>query len=294
MRWNRLTIDSSQLAAEAVSAILLPITPGHSEEVGGQGILLRAYLPDDEHLQPVVELIEQRLGELPAELLAEGLPQLTQDWVADEDWAESWKEFYHPLRVGRRLVIKPTWQPWPPVDDPQAARDDDVILELDPGMAFGTGAHPTTRLCLAALEGNLQPGMRVIDLGCGSGILTLGALQLGAGEVLAIDNDPLAIEATRDNCQRAGLTGCTTALQEGLADTAAGWDLVVANISARVISAIAAEVYQLLKPGGLFINSGFFSGSADTITPALEELGYQLKHRADEELWACLVARRPE
>jgi ribosomal protein L11 methyltransferase len=292
MRWNRLTIDSPQLAAEAVAAILLPLTSGHSEEEGGQGVLLRAYLPEDEQMQPTVDLIQQRLGDLPEELLAAGCPVVTQDWVEEEDWAESWKEFYKPLRVGRRLVIKPTWQPWPPPEDPAAARADDLVLELDPGMAFGTGAHPTTRLCLAALEQHIKPGMRVLDLGCGSGILTLGALQLGAAEVLAIDSDPLAVQATGENCRRAGLSGCTTRLQEGLGDTPGGWDLVVANISARVISAVAPEIYQLLQPGGVFISSGFFYGSADTITPALEELGYQLVHRADEELWSCLVTVR--
>jgi ribosomal protein L11 methyltransferase len=293
MRWHELTIDCSIAASEAVLAALHEYTNGTVIEETPGGKHLRTYLPDDADLPRMLEEIQARLGNLPVELLEDGAPVLSHGWIEEEDWAHAWKAYFKPLRVGERLVIKPTWYPWPPEDEPEAARPDDVVVELDPGMAFGTGAHPTTRLCLKALEEHVRPGMRIIDLGCGSGLLTIAALKLGATEVLAIDNDPVAVESATQNCRRNGVEGCQTTLQEGLAGVAGGWDLIVANISAAIIKTETPLVAERLRPGGIFICSGFYEGWDDEISELLAAHGLEQIVERTEEMWGCLHARRP-
>lgn len=292
MRWSELTIQSSNLAAEAVGAILQDVAGGFTVRTATHTTVFRAWLPENEYLEAALEGLRQRFADLPPELLEEGTPTVQRTWVDEQDWAEAWKAYWKPVRIGRRLVIKPSWQAWPPEDQPEAAKPDDIVIELDPGMAFGTGAHATTALCLAALEDFVQPGMEMVDLGCGSGILTVAALKLGAKSVLAIDTDPLAVEATAKNCDANGVSGYTVALQEGLSETHGQFDLIVGNISYKIIKLEAPLTPERLKPGGLFICSGFYIGWEDDLIQTLKDLSFEIVRADEHDMWCCLVGRK--
>lgn len=292
MQWRELTFRSSFLAAEAVGTILQDVVGGFASQDTPEGMILWAWLAEDQRLDERLAAITTRVDALPEELLTEGRPELTARNVDDEDWAEAWKAYWHPTRVGQRLVIKPTWRDWPPADQPDAARPEDLVIELDPGMAFGTGAHATTVLCLEALERIGTTGARVLDLGCGSGILSIAALKLGAREALAIDNDPLATQATEENCARNGVTGCRVLLQDSLDGVEAGWDLIVANISLPIVIATAPHAAELLRPGGLLLCSGFYAQRQDELATALRAAGLTVESLHERELWGCMAARR--
>ena len=220
MNWLEISVETEAAAIETVSAIL--------HEYGEGGVAVYQHVvPDDEdaayhydtarpttvttYLPATTEGARRRdamataLGHLTVFNLAWIGPLHTRE-VADEDWANAWKQYYQPMRFGRRLVIKPSWRDF-------AARPDDLVIELDPGMAFGTGLHQTTALCLALLEEYITPGARVPDQGCGSGILSLAAARLGAGHVVAVDTSEVAVAATRDNAARNGLAAIVEALQ---------------------------------------------------------------------------------
>ena len=287
-----MTINTSYLASEAVATILHEFTDGFTISNTGRGLVYQAWLPEDNRLESRVEDLRQRFANLPAELLEDGEPTVERGWINEEDWAEAWKAYWQPTRVGQRLVIKPSWRDWPPADQPELAGPDDLVIELDPGMAFGTGAHATTTLCLEALERVIHGGERLVDLGCGTGILSIGALMLGAAEATAIDNDPLATEATKENCRRNGVTGCRVLLQDTLQGVEPGQDLVVANISLPIVMSVAPAAKELLKPGGLFICSGFYGARREELAEALQKAGLTVEQFEERESWGCMIARR--
>lgn len=287
-----MTIQTSYLAAEAVGAIMQEAAGGFTIRNTSQGVILRAWLPGDESLDPQIDALRARFAALPDELLEDGLPTIELSWVDEENWAESWKSHWRAVRLGRRIVVKPSWQPWPPEDQPDAAQADDIVVELDPGMAFGTGAHATTALCLGALEDYVEPGMEIVDLGCGSGILTVAALKLGAKSVLAIDTDILAVEATERNCEINGVTGCTVLQQEGIGATHGQFDLIVGNISQKIVKLEAPLIPERLRPGGIFIASGFYVGYEDDIVEALRDTGFEVIRTIERDMWACVIGRK--
>ncbi len=231
----------------------------------------------------------------------------------EEDWANAWKEFYQVHRVGRRTVIKPPWQEYTPLPD-------DIVVEIDPGMAFGTGLHPTTRLCLQLLEDRLDPAQhaKILDLGTGSGILAIAAARLGAPYVLGLDTDEVAIRSARENVARNGLSGQiqmeTGSLavesvegktggfysfsQEAQKPPAAltqnlPFDFLIANIIARILIALAEPMAQVLRPGGLLITSGIIEERANEVAQALEAAGLALVERRDENDWVAFAHTRP-
>jgi ribosomal protein L11 methyltransferase len=293
VQWQELAVQCSRLASEAVAVILHEFTNGLVVEDQPVGVTYRGYLPLTARTPDLIAQIRQLLAGLPAEVLAEGAPSLTLGLLDEEDWAEAWKRFYDPLRIGQRLVVKPTWKDWPPAGQPELATAEDILIELDPGMAFGTGSHPTTWQCLEALEKHVQPGMRILDLGCGSGILTVGALKLGAVEVLAIDNDELATSATAKNCLLNGVSGCKVLEHTGLDGLPGDFDIIIANISSNIIRQQALLVTSHLAPGGLFICSGFYVGHEEEIGELIESQGLEMIESLERELWSCMVARKP-
>lgn len=211
--------------------------------------------------------------------------------IDDEDWENSWKQYYEPIAVGTRLLIVPDW-----MDAPAEGRS---ALRLEPGLAFGTGSHATTRMCLEVLDGLDLFGRRVLDLGCGSGILGIGALVLGAEAAVGCDVDPKAPDAARHNAGLNGIGGEKFHIYAGniLTDDGlrrelgGGYDLVLANIVADVILPLSGFVRQFLKPDGLFLCSGVVDNRAEEVEAALRKNGFELLRHLHEEEWNCYFAK---
>jgi ribosomal protein L11 methyltransferase len=210
--------------------------------------------------------------------------------VAEEDWAEAWKEHFHVERFGERIVVVPSWRQ-------HDSAPNDLVIRLDPGMAFGTGQHETTRMCLEALERAVRPGARVLDAGCGSGILSLAAAGLGAPEVLALDIDENCVRVTRENAAANALDGVVRAERGSLGDAwpeAAGapgvFDVIVANIIARVIVELAPHFARALAPGGRVIVSGVIEEREREVVDALEAAGLRIETRRAMGDWRCIEA----
>jgi len=275
----------------------------HPEIDPTRPISVRTYLPDDNEALEKRKRIEEALWHL-GRMRTVG--ELQVRTCREEDWANAWKAFYGIQRMGKRIVIKPSWLEYTP-------REDDIILDLDPGMAFGTGLHPTTRLCLIALEDylggdesangaipalSLGPESAILDLGTGSGILAIAAAKLVGPDVsiAAIDTDPIAVQATRENVARNGLS-TQIQVERGSADAAKDggpYDLVVANILASVIIELARSLHALIKPGGMLISSGIFFERGDSVIEALERVGLPVREQRKEGDWLCLISVREQ
>lgn len=251
-------------------------------------ISVRTYLPEDEEAAQKQHEIEQALWHLGR---LRQISPLNVRPCKEEDWANAWKQYYGIQRMGQRIVIKPSWLEYTP-------KEDDIVLDLDPGMAFGTGLHPTTRLCLEALEEFVTTGSEAntLDLGTGSGILAIAAAKLAGPDmrVLALDIDQIAVDATRDNVERNGLSAQIT-VDRGSAEAArhdAPYDLIVANILATVIIDLAKSLHTLLATGGLLITSGIFIERGENVVEALERVGLPVRERRQEGDWLCLISDR--
>jgi len=202
-----------------------------------------------------------------------------------EDWENNWKAYFHPMPVGERLLIQPAWEE--PVNPGGRA-----VLLLEPGLAFGSGGHVTTRLCMEALEKHVTPGSTVLDVGCGSGILSVAAVLLGAGHALGVDIDPMAVECARENAERNGIT-CEF-VQGDLATGVSGkFDVVVSNIVADAIISLAGQIAAHLKPGGVWVSAGIIDTREGDVLEALKANGWRVTERQEEEGWVCLGAEMP-
>ena len=224
------------------------------------------------------------------------MPEPQMRVMREEDWAHAWKKFYKPLRVGKAIVLKPSWEEF-------EAQPGDLVIELDPGMAFGTGLHPSTRLCIAALEEIVQPGDAVLDLGTGSGVLAIAAHKLGASSILATDIDPIAVDATLENAVRNGISiGVEGAMEVRLGsvpeDMAERFSVIVANILAEVLVKLFDADYgypplaEPLAPGGHLILAGIIEPRAAIVIDAAQRHGLTLMDRKQEGDWVALVVKR--
>jgi len=311
MNWIELIIHTTTAGSGAVSDLLM--------ECGASGTQTedRADIPDPSAPHGIWEIIDPKLldsmpedvlvhawfepggpltdalrrlnGALPA--LRESHPlygslRLESREIPNEDWGESWKLLYHPLRAGKHLVIKPSWESFDPLPG-------DHVIELDPGMAFGSGYHDTTVLCLSLLEKYLRPGDTVIDVGTGSGILSLGAAFSGAGDILAIDIDPDAVRVAKENVAHHGLSG-QIRVQQGdlLARVDEVCDVCVANIIADIILTFARPLREHIRPGGCFICSGIIRERTEEVRSCLLSAGYGILEEAHTEEWTAFCARR--
>jgi ribosomal protein L11 methyltransferase len=329
MNWLELSVEVDPEAVESVSELLArygynggvvvdqPIIPGADGPEftydTTRPVTLRTYLAQDEQAEEHRARIEQALWHLgqmrPVGPLRVGL-------LEEEDWANAWKQHYTVQRVSPRTVIVPSWRAYEP-------RPDDVVLRLDPGMAFGTGLHPTTRLCLALLEAFVRPGAVTLDLGCGSGILAIQMALLGAGSVLGLDTDPIAVDATRENAARNGVSDRVHAEAGSLGQGAelghwlqgfGIWDLefstddasnpesktehptfnfIAANLIARVLVFLADDIAAALAPEGVLVSSGIIADREDEVALAFAAAGLERIERLQEGDWVALVHRKP-
>lgn len=247
--------------------------------------VVKAYLPVDAGLPSKRRALRRDLRALP---LACPIGRLRGRRVRDEDWADAWKRFFRVERIGRRIVVCPSWRR-------HRAAPGEIVVRLDPGMAFGTGQHPTTRLCLALLEEHVRPGARVLDLGAGSGILAIAAALLGAAEVLALDIDPVAVRVARANAAANGVDGRVTVLEGtlgALGAATAAYDCVVANINAETIVDMAGPLAAALRPGGLAIVSGITTQGVDECVGALAATGASVHDTAADGGWRAIVCTK--
>jgi len=226
---------------------------------------------------------------LDALILSEKLPRLNFAEVADEDWSENWKQSFTVQRVGQRIVIAPSWEDY-------ERQTGEIVVTLDPGRAFGTGEHQTTRLCLAAIERLIRPGDAVVDVGTGSGILATAAARLGAGSVVAVENDSDAALVAHENIERNGLAKFVTVVEgtlgpELLKEQTA--DLIVMNISSAIVRDSMMEVTRTLKPGGFYVASGFIDETLPAVQRAAAAAGLRMLGVDEDDEWRCIVASAP-
>ena len=303
--WLELAVDADLEAVEAVSEILGRVaTGGTSVEPAfllvDEGLDARVDPARPATVRGYVRASDPALAERAAADVADALGhlqafglrpigELRTRLVHEADWAEAWKAYFPVLRVGRRLVIRPTWRR-------NRSAPNDVVISLDPGMAFGTGLHPTTRLCLEGLERLADDGRlahaRVLDVGCGSGILAIAALKLGAVSALGVDTDPIAVEATLANARRNGLGRRLRASEGSVPTSQPEVDVVLANLIAGVLVELAVPLRDALRPGGTLLASGIFVDREDVVRRAFEGAGLEVSTRLAEGDWVALEARR--
>jgi ribosomal protein L11 methyltransferase len=310
--WLELAVTCDPEAVEAVSEILSRVAPGGvSVEPGfrltdeglgavadpSQPATVRAYLPahDPRAVREAVATAGRALGHLGAFGLRE-IGELSTAVVHESDWATAWKRHVRVMRIGRRIVIRPTWRR-------HRRAPGDVVIAMDPGMAFGTGLHPTTRLCLAGIERWADQGLlargcardgraRLLDVGCGSGVLAVAAGLLGAGELVGVDRDPIAIEATLANARRNRLARRLRAWQGSVPSGAGPFDLVAANLIASVLLDLAPGLRDELRPGGRLLASGIFADREGDVGSAFAAVGLLIVGREAEGEWVALDAER--
>lgn len=301
--WIEVTMKVDGESAEAVAEVLQryghqgvsveqdgiqPDVWDEGEVPPAENLIVRAYFPDDERIDDIKKQLETALGHM---RMMYPMPDPIYTVVKEDDWAEAWKVHYHPLRVGKSLLIRPLW-----IDVELA--DDDIEIALDPGMAFGTGTHPTTQLCLEALEDLVQPDQEILDLGCGSGILSIAAAKLGAKSVYGLDIDKLAIDATLENAEFNGAAEKITVEQGSLETVIASkrqFDFVVVNILAKIILKMTEQnLGDTVRPGGIAIFSGIIDTQVQDVEDALRKTGLEPYTHRQQGDWFLIEAKRPE
>lgn len=297
MRWVELSVEVHPEAVDAVAEVFrahgtggVAIEQPVMSDIEGESAprptglpTMKAYLPVNASTSDTVRGIEEALWHLQAFDLAP-VGEMQRREIDEEDWANAWKEHFHPLKVGK-IVIKPTWREW-------TAAPGEVVVELDPGMAFGTGLHPTTQLVLGALQARVKRGMRVLDLGTGSGILAIAAARMGA-EVEALDVSEVAVEVARENVQGNGLTK-SVRVNRGSVEAVTGrrFDLICANIIAAVLVDLAGPLAEALQPGAELLGSGIINERAEMVRAAFTGAGLTLGEECRDGDWWLICARR--
>lgn len=241
--------------------------------------LIHVYIKQEKAALECVEFINARLD-------AENIEhEITVVGVNEEDWANNWKQYYHTQRIGKRIVVTPSWEEYTPSGD-------DVQMRLDPGMAFGTGTHDTTRLCLELLEECVTPETRILDVGTGSGILSVGGVLLGAPSALGVDIDPVAVKVANENAEINEVTDKTEFVCGDLTDKVHGkFEIVTANIVADVIIRLLSTVKNYLLKGGVLIVSGIIDTRADEVENACHEAGFVTEKRLEHGGWVAIKLR---
>lgn len=242
------------------------------------------YIPAERNLAECISFLRERFRKIGLEPI-----RLETVGVREEDWANSWKAYYKPVRIGRRLVIVPAWERY-------EAAPDDLVVRMDPGMAFGTGTHESTRLVIGMLERYIKPGCRMLDVGTGSGILAICASRLGAGECYAYDVDPMAVRVARDNIRESGLTNIRCGESDLLrqVDRSRPYDLICANLVADIILRMIPDLGPLMYRDTVLLTSGIICERSREVIDCFEEYGYRVLEQPEENGWCALAVRRKE
>ena len=314
MDWVKLTVRTTTEGAEIISGLFMGLgidgamiedvsdidvnqrPNGYWDILGddlraqyGEDVRVTVYIPEDDRAGQTLIRVRTALA-----FLRETVPDIDLGCLTletgrqnDEDWAENWKSEYKPFRLGEHFVIKPTWESYTP-------KPGDKVIEIDPGMAFGSGTHETTGLCISLIEKSIHPGQSVCDVGTGTGILAMAAALMGAQPVIASDIDPMAVRIARENVAQNGLDSIVEVSEGDLISAAAGpFDCVVANIIADVIIAMAPDAFTHLKSGGLFICSGIATERRAEVETALFNAGFDTPEVHVRGEWVAMAALKP-
>ena len=315
MKWNKFRLKTTTEAEDIVSSMLadlgiegveiedkIPLTESDKEQMfvdilpeieADDGVAyLSFYLEEDEDKEKVLANVKKELEEMSAYVNV-GACEIEESQTEDVDWVNNWKKYFHPLEVGKKILIKPEWEE---LKD----NTDRIVFNINPGMSFGTGGHYTTQLCIETLEKYIKPGVKVLDLGCGSGILSIISLLLGADSAFAVDIDPNAVDIAYQNAGmndvdiskytvKAGDIITNTELQNEIAKNE--YDVVVANIVADVIIALAPKAREYMKKGGVFITSGIIEDRVDDVKTALEKCGFEINSIKQRKDWVSIVCK---
>ncbi|MCD7033044.1 50S ribosomal protein L11 methyltransferase [Metabacillus sp. GX 13764] len=311
MKWSEISIHTTQEAVEPISNILHEAGASgvviedpldlfkERESVYGEiyalnpddypqeGVIVKAYLPITSFLGETVDGIKESIENLLKFDIDLGKNSVAISEVNEEEWATAWKKYYHPVKISDKFTIVPTWETYEPV------HSDELIIELDPGMAFGTGTHPTTVLCIQALERYVKENDRVIDVGTGSGVLSIAAAMLGADSVTALDLDPVAVNSARINTKlnkvHEKVTVSENNLLNGIEQKA---DVVAANILAEIILQFTDDAYRILEDNGLFITSGIILNKKNEVKDSLIKAGFDILETMVMEDWVAFIAKK--
>lgn len=313
MKWIEVSVKTTTEAVEAITSIL------YECEVGGvviedskdfifqkqnetdwdyieekiyenvyEGAIIKTYISEEKNVVAEVEMIREKIKMLPTYGIdiGEGSVEITQ--VDEEDWADSWKAYYKPAKIGKKIVVKPTWEEY-------TMQEDDIVVELDPGMAFGTGTHETTTMCVQGIENYVGNNSVVFDIGCGSGILGISAAKLGAQKVIGVDLDPVAVKVSKENILLNNVENIMEARYGNLMDVVTeNADIVVANIMADIIVLLSENVGSFLISGGIFIASGIILDKIDMVKSALIKNNFEIIEVNTMGEWSAIISKKGE
>ena len=311
MKWIEVTIKTTTEAVEAITNILDDLRTGGvmiedpkdfffqkkneldwdyiEEEVfnkrNSDGVLIKTYISEERNVMELVEIIKQKVSALAGFGIDIGEGSVSLGQVNEEDWANEWKKYYKPTKIGEKLVVKPTWEDY-------EVQSGDLVIELDPGMAFGTGTHETTTMCMRELEKYVTEDSKVFDIGCGSGILAIAAAKLGAKDVIAVDLDEVAVKVAAENVAHNHVQDSVQVLHGNLIDVVSDKaDVVVANIIADIIKILAKDVHSCMKEDAVFISSGIIHAKVDEVKESLIENGFEIIEVKTLGEWNAIVAK---
>ena len=250
----------------------------------GKVAVVKAYFAEEDNIEEILGYVNEKLVELKEMGIDLGEAKVEHEKMYEEDWANTWKQYYKPSKIGKKIVVKPIWEEY-------EQKEGELVVNLDPGMAFGTGTHETTRMCIQALEKYVKEESTVFDVGCGSGILAIAAAKLGAKLAVGVDLDPVAVESSIENVGYNNLNNIEI-LHGNLVEVIDGKaDIVVANILAEIICILTDDVKRVMKDGGVFITSGIIHDRVDMVCEKLEATGFEVIEKNRDGEWNCIVAK---
>lgn len=310
MNWNEISVSTTTLAVEIISNIFIesgskgvmiedpsdfhlqgqdPLAWDYMEkevfDFGHEDVRVIGYFSSEEDINEKISEIEKRLDYVKSLDLDTGTLEIYKREVKQENWENEWKKYFNVQKVSDSIVIKPSWEEY-------TAKEGEKIIDIDPGMAFGTGTHETTRMCINAIEKYMNKGDSLIDIGCGSGILSIAAAHLGAEKVIAVDLDKLAVKVSKENVDLNGFSNTIDVRYGDLTDVIEEKaDVIVANIIADIIAKLSENIADFMKDGGYFISSGIINDKKDFVIGKLKENNFDIIEEKNDGEWNCIVSK---